>query len=82
VVLGGWSLVVCPVWEILPRGIPLFLSCSVVILVVVALVLALGMEAAYPPLPMEDFASAQLFILALGLSAIALAILKLSYREA
>ena len=57
------------------------LSCSVVILVVVALVLAFGMEAAYPPLPVEEFASAQLFILALGFAAIALAILKLSYRE-
>jgi hypothetical protein len=58
------------------------LSCCVYTLVVVALVLAVGISLAYPPLPVEQYASGQLFILGLGLCAIALAIMKLSYREA
>lgn len=54
------------------------LSCSVYILVVLILLTLLSVG----QFPMEPYVGGQLIILALGLSAIALAILKLSYREA
>ena len=57
------------------------LSISVVIIVVVTLMVAGGIGR-IPIIPVEQIAAGQGVILALGLSAIALAILKLSYREA
>ena len=57
------------------------LSISVVIIVVVTLMVAGGI-ARLPPLPVDQIAAGQGVIIGLGLSAIALAILKLSYREA